>query len=339
MKPFRWPRNRPQNEVDFQKLMLDIDAHLHEAGFEPMQRPHVFPLRFGEAFGDVNLVYPNDTLAESAGYDGDILVAKGHRWYQDIYGNRLIANHKIASAPVRLGNALWHVQIPQVYGTCRYFMDRNLANLGKNGDGSPLQRTSLIMGMERLAELNILTLVEDLPQGMATRLTAEQLLEFSEWFHTTVVGLSWFVNLFWRVQYRDNDLFATAFRDYGASTDSLLNGRYAQSRWDSAQAIEKIIKGLRHIAGIDKQTEEEKNERAWSKHQLSSIAKPLQDEFKIKINSQWLQEAQCEPNMRYGTMVTSREDCLRANHAVSKIAKELSENQRVNQLLEGGRIL
>lgn len=159
---------------------------------------------------------------------------------------------EIAFAPVQLGNTLWRVRIPQVYGQCLYFFDRNLLNIGKNGDGSSLQAPSLIMSMENIAEINCLTLVDGLTQGMADRLTDEQIKEFSEWCHTAIVGLSWFVNLFWRTRYGDNNMFVTAFRDYSASTDSLLNGRYAQSRWDILQTVEKIIKGLRNIAGIGK---------------------------------------------------------------------------------------
>lgn len=180
MKSFTWNRNPPQNENEFEELMWTVDAHLYASGFEPFQRPHVFPNTLRAVFCNIQFVYPDKSLAELPGYEGDILVAKGHRWYRQVYGDRLISDWKIAFAPVRLGNALWRFRIPQVYGQCQYFFDRNLATIGTNGDGSSLQASSPIMSMENVAEINCLTLVDGLTQGMADRLTDEQIADFSQ---------------------------------------------------------------------------------------------------------------------------------------------------------------
>lgn len=128
-------------------------------------------------------------------------------------------------------------------------------------------------------------------------------------------------------------MFVIGFRDYVSSTNNLLNGRYGQSKWDASQAVEKIIKGLRNIAGVGNQTDTEKKERAWSLHLLSEMAEPL-IELDIEIEENLLSYAQCQPNVRYGNRPVSREDCLCTNCAVLRITKALSENGNVKPLLK-----
>lgn len=293
-KLFEWPPGPPKNEVEFERLMWAVDACLYAEGLEPEQRLEGFQDRLNEAMWCGEAAYPDDACADLPGYEGEILAAKGRRWYQEVYGGRLLTAYKWGFAPVRLGNALWRMRIPQRHGlSCWFFADRNLDNLGKNGDGKPLRKDSLIVATKERAHVNCLCLVEDLTQGMASRLRDPEIAEFLDICRFAIVGLSWLVNLFWHVEYNDGGLLFTAFRDYAASTDSLLNGRYEQSRWDSAQAVEKIIKGLRTIAGQGAQTKEEKKRRAWSTHDLTAMAEPLRNDSGVDINMKWLREAYC----------------------------------------------
>ena len=309
--------------------MWEVDRCLWEEGLEPEQRPHVFPGRLYEAFRQGGYVYPNDALAELPGYEGETLVAKGHRWYKDVYGDRLLTAYKLGFVPVRLGNALWRMRIPQAYGRCLYFADRNLTNLGQNGDGKALREDSLIVAAERTADVNCLSLVEDLTQGMARRLRDEEIARFLAVCYFAIVGLSWVVNLFWHVQYNDGGLFFIAFRDYAASTDSLFNGRREQSRQDSTQAAEKILKGLFHVAT----GKEHKGKDGKYTHNLTVIARSLQSFLATPIDSALLDEAYWPVDGKYGKKSTTADECVRANHAVLKIAKQLSEDDGVKKLL------
>ena len=332
-KPFEWAPGQPKNEAEFEELMWEVDRCLWEEGLEPEQRPHVFPGRLYEAFRQGGYVYPNDALAELPGYEGETLVAKGHRWYKDVYGDRLLTAYKLGFVPVRLGNALWRMRIPQAYGRCLYFADRNLTNLGQNGDGKALREDSLIVAAERTADVNCLSLVEDLTQGMARRLRDEEIARFLAVCYFAIVGLSWVVNLFWHVQYNDGGLFFIAFRDYAASTDSLFNGRGEQSRQDSTQAAEKILKGLFHVAT----GEEHKGKDGKYTHNLKVIARSLQSFLATPIDGALLDDAYWPVDGKYGKKSTTADECLRANHAVLKIAKRRSEDDRVQKLLEGVR--
>lgn len=212
---YAWPRKRPESEDEFECEMGYVDAHLYESGFIPAQRPHIFPRCFADAFGDVTHIYPDDALADEPGFSGNELVAKGHRWYRDVYGNRLNHPYELGFAPVELGNAIWRFSVPQTYGgKCEYMLDRNLDNFGTDSDGNPLKKGTMIYATGipvKKITINCLSCVDDLPQGMTNRLSDAQLNAFLEWCRITITGLSWFVDLFWRVSYDDKHLFYTAF--------------------------------------------------------------------------------------------------------------------------------
>ena len=331
-QPFKWPAGRPETDADFETLMWALDAHLHKEGLELVQRPSNIALLAADALGRTGYVYPDDALADLPGYEGDILVAKGHRWYREVYGDRLMVVWKIGFVPVRLGNALWLVRIPQTHGPCLYFTDRNLDNPGQNGDGKPLRGDSLIATMEQMAEVNCLCLVENLTRGMATRLSDAQLQEFVEFCRVAIDGLYCLVKLFWHVQHNDNGQFFIAYRDYASSTDNLLNGRYEQSRHDSTQAVEKLLKGLFHVAT----GEEHRRKDGRYTHNLNLISESLQPFLATAIDGVLLDDAYWPADWKYGKTTTA-EECLRANHAVLKIAKQLSEDGGVKELLAGAR--
>ena len=48
-------------------------------------------------------VYSDDAVADQPGYEGAVLIAKGHRWYKEVYGNTLIMNWNVANKS--LGNS------------------------------------------------------------------------------------------------------------------------------------------------------------------------------------------------------------------------------------------
>lgn len=325
---YTWPRKRPESEDEFECEMEYVDAHLYESGFIPAQRPHIFPLRFGEAFGDVTHIYPDDALADEPGFGGNQLVARGHRWYRDVYGNRLNHPYELGFAPVELGNSIWRFSVPQTYGgNCEYMLDRNLENCGVDSDGNPIKKGDMIYSIEIPPKINCLACVDGLTQGMANRLSDAQLNAFLEWCRITIIGLSWFVHLFWRASYDDRRLFYTAFCDYQSSCINLLQGRYSQSRWDSTQAVEKLIKGLLNVvSGKFEET-----------HKLSPIAKKLSQYMENTIEESLLTSVYWPTNGRYGEKKTTRAESLKANHGVLEIACQLAADSKIQEQLRNAR--
>ncbi|MDD2750112.1 hypothetical protein [Acidithiobacillus sp.] len=321
---YDWPRKRPKSEDEFEREMEYVDKYLYESGFIPAQRPHIFPLRFDEAFGDVTHVYPNDALADEPGFSGDQLVARGHRWYRDVYGNRLKHPYELGFATVELGNAIWRFSVPQTYGgNCEYILDRNLENYGVDSDGNPIKKGDMVYSMEITPKINCLACVDGLTQGMANRLNNAQLNTFIDWCHITVSGLSWFVHLFWLVSYNDKRLFYTAFRDYQSSCTNLLQGRYSQSRWDSAQAVEKLIKGFLNVFCI----------KFDNTHKLGILGQKLSPCLENILDENLLNSIYWPTKGRYGEKNTTRKESLIANNGVLVIASQLAADRNIKEKL------
>ena len=252
-----------------------------------------------------------------------MLIAKGHRWYREVYGNTLTMNWNVASVPVRLGNALWNVRLPRTFGNGDVdgFLDRNLTNIGIDHEGRPLQENDPI---GHGCRVNCLKFIEDFPQGLASRLTDGQLDEFANIFRSSIAGVSALIGLFMFVNHGDKKLFYTAFRDYASSTDNLLLCRLPQSRWDASQAAEKVMKGFINVIGGSFNKD----------HNFNELAKTLDRHLSNPIERSLLDHAFWPPKGRYAEKDTSMDECLLANHAVLKIVKYLAEDPRTKAIID-----
>lgn len=300
--------------------MWGIDGHMHKEGLDIVVRPKNITFLVADAFGQKCGVSPVDELADESGYEGDILIAKARRWYKEVYGDRLTMKWTIGYVPAQLGNALWRVRVPiVVQGECMYFVDKDLGRIGINGTGEVLRKDSILFGEPKPAQVNGFYLIEGLLQAMADRLPDQDLNSFDAFCKETLTGAGCFGRLT-----RREELLGTAYRDYAASTDNLLNGRLPQSRWDAEQAVEKIIKGLLKTAT---------GRPAQKTHDLKELANSLQPYLTHPIDGTLLDNAAWPTKGRYAEKSTTQDECLRANHVVLKIAKQISEDQKVQVML------
>src|SRR5688572_2780119 len=166
MKKFTWPAY-PQTAAEFELLMQAVDSVLARQALKPFQRPLHIPRKFWEAFGWGGNVLPSRRRAAEPGFEGEVLMAKAHQWYEQNYGEQLNADFSYGHAPYRLANALWQVRVGWLAGTVNLFIDRNLGNAG------------LSIGVRSPATLNVLCAIESLPQGLAERLPEQVLHEYA----------------------------------------------------------------------------------------------------------------------------------------------------------------
>lgn len=311
MTNFTWS-SYPKTQGDFEELMKAIDAKLASSGLKPFQRPMHVGRKLWEALGWSGSSFPDKRLADEAGYEGEVLMAKAYRWYEDTYGNKLKGDFAYGFAPARLGNALWRVRAGLVYGTVQFFVDRNLENRGVPIAGG------LNAGP---ATFNILCAVEGLPQGLVNMLTGEMLREHFD-FHVLM-----HVALQWREELPKTELFGMARQDYDECTSSVLAGRYGQARWAAEQAVEKTLKGLLSIG----KTEYPKGGK--NGHSLEHASQLLKNHHGITLSSAVLALAECSPAVRYGEEASSEEQALRANHAVLAVLDELRRSKSAQALL------
>lgn len=310
MAKFSWS-NYPSNEAEFEELMAAVDNALAAEDLKPFQRPvHVGRL-FWEAFEWGGRMCPPDNLADLPGYQGDVLMAKALRWYTDVLGNRLKTYFELGHVPARIGRTIWKVRIANWYGSVNFFLHRNLLNKGSSR-GS--QHT--------LPSMNILTLVEELPQGLVDRLTDNELQSHFDYHMFCVENIQWMNNL------PRTDLFSVALGDYAGSTQELIAHRYPQSRWAAQQCVEKIIKGFLKMAG----TPFPKGGR--DGHDLSKLAKILHENHGLLINSQLIEMAHCSTGARYQDEPSTEDQAFKANIAALHIIDTLRVSREIVKILE-----
>lgn len=309
MTSFSWP-GYPTTQREFESLMVAIDARLQEEELQPFQRPLSVCRLLGDAFKWAGNILPPKSLADLPGFTGEILMAKAHRWYETVYGDRLKSDWALGYVPASIGNALWKARVPVFYGQCHLFIDRNLSNQGTNG-----------LEGKGHASANILALVEHLRPDLAIRVPESDLTQFWDFY---ISALQSFV---WREELHGNDLFTQAVHDYSASTEDLLNRRYAQSRWSSAQAVEKTLKGLLSLAKTPYPT------RGWKGHDLVHLGELLDKHHGIAIEQTLLKLATCTSEVRYGDEPSSEKQALLANHALLGVLEQLRQNSKTPRLL------
>lgn len=305
---FNWTAY-PTTEIEFEALMQAIDSVLSQRGLKPFQRPLHVGLLFGEAFSWEGQVLPPNELANQPGYKGDILMAKAYRWYEQVYGEKLKSDWAIGYIPVKIANSVWKVRFPVIYGNCNFFIDKNLANKGKSG----IQKSGL-------PSINLLCLVEDLPSGLVERLPESEIVKFFEIFIFS------YNTLRWREKLKGHVFFNEAYNDYSTSTDELLKHHFSQSRWASAQAVEKTLKGFLALKNIP-------FPKGVDGHDLVKLGEIIKKGLGVDLNAVALAIAKCSSNVRYGEEPSNLEQTLAANHAVLEVLNQLSKSNEVEKIL------
>jgi HEPN domain-containing protein len=292
--------------------MQAVDASLAGAGLKPFQRPLHVPRLLWEAFQWSGDILPPDTLADHPGFSGAVLMAKVHRWYKIFYGDQLNMPGVVGHFPYRLANAVWKVRAPVVYGTVSFFVDRDLARTGTKLGSRAARATANVLGQ-----------VQKLPEGLAARLSDEQLSEFATFFRFAMRALMW------RQSAMGGAMFEMAYDDYDASTEDVVGGRYGQARWGAQQAVEKTFKGLLSLAGKPFPT------GGPNGHNLKHLSDLLKDAFAVALPEALVALASCSAAVRYGEQPSSEGQALSANHAVLGVLEELSKSAAIAQLLVG----
>lgn len=309
MAKFSWP-SYPRTDADFEQLMASIDGDLAAHGLKPFQRPLHVGRKFWEAFGWGGAAVPPKHLADMAGFDGDVLMAKAHRWYEQVYGEQLKGEWAYGHAPVKLANALWRVRAGVTFGTVELFIDRNLANRGNP-----------IGNMRAPATLNVLCAVEELPQGLANRLSDRDLIQHVE-FHVFMHE-----SLQWRSELPPTELFQMAQDDYEQSTAAVVAERLGQARWGAQQAVEKTLKGVLDVAGTGYPKTGSRG------HDLKRLCEILEKNHAVRLLPDLIALAACSPSVRYGEEASTQEQALFANHAVLGVLEQLRKSPSVSAIL------
>jgi len=306
---FSWPKY-PETDHEFDELMQAIDEYLTGQGLQPFQRPLMVGRLFWEAFKWGGQMIPPKALADCPGFSGDVLMAKANRWYEQTYADKLKMDQAYGHVPVKIGNAIWRVRFGLTYGQVELFLDRHLENRGA-ATGS----------RGASASYNVLCAVEELPQGMADKLSEPMLDEYFNFYVST------FQSLQWREALPRTDLLQSGRADFDQSTADVMAHRYSQARWAAQQAVEKTLKGLLSIGGT------EFPRGGANGHNLTHLGELLKAEHGIFVSTAVLDLASCSPRARYGEEPSTEAQALLANHAVLAVLEQLRSSSKITSLL------
>lgn len=273
-------KNKITTKDQFEILIQEIDAELQKKGV-PIHARQLQAI--GEVSKKFKITLPVAPLSSGpipGNYQGASLSAHILEWFDNKYGDRLKIDFAIGYSLVLLRGDAWLLRFPLIYGRVTIVCERDLSkqfiNMVVNRAGQPHQK----------ALMNLLKLIEKLPQGLANQLTDDELSEllcyyvFGHKFYNAVSSFC-----------KGNEIAAAAIADFHASAQAGIGNahNYGQSLWLSLQAAEKMLKYFIQAKG----------EQFPHIHDLARLAKLAYTLGLQPIDNRVINEVQCAANVRY----------------------------------------
>jgi len=296
-----------KTKEEFEALMEEVDSALQAKG-APIHARQI------QAIGEVSKKFKIDLLvgplrkgATPNLYEGESLSAHILDWFDQQYGERLKVDFSIGYSVVMLKGDAWLLKCPLMYGAVTVVCDRDLKkeykNFVVNQAGKPQEK----------AIMNLLRLIEKFPQGLANRLSDEELRDLLNYYisanklfstvHDSCAG---------------NELASGAITDFETSARFAVGNvhGYGQSLWASLQAAEKIMKFF--IAS--------KGETFPQIHDLTKLANQASTLGLPKIDESLLKTVQCKAGIRYEQSKHTTQKVVSAHQGALKIALIVAES-------------
>lgn len=279
---------RPASEAEFDAMMSSLDEHLAKCGQQPFRRPiragYLVSVRLGMSAvlsGPIWMRGPRTPFGPT-----DLLLRVGE-WYEQNYGKRLRPPFRARSFTIDIRGTLWRVRLPIVFGTVTVLVDRNLGEDYRGG------------------ALNILQSIEGFTQAYANRLHDEEIGRISEEPHMAYLAIEVLNGLSGHV------FFEQARMDYEHSVDALMSGfSWSKARWETAQCVEKVLKGLLATAG------HEYPSKGGAGHNIPKLGEIVSDKLGLALGPDLLKKIHCEPKVRYGEQSVSPAEAFSAHVAL-----------------------
>lgn len=286
-----------QTKEEFDKLMLEIDDRMQKRG-DPIHTRQLLAVgEVSEALGCMMLRLVGYEVTPTPGiYTGDSLSAHIRDWFDERYGDRLKVRWVIGYSAVLLKGDAWLLRFPLVYGQLEIVCDRDLSR----------QYNSMSNTASQKAQMNLLNLIENCPQGLANILSESELKGLLDYF---ILGYDFFLNM--HNFGSDHDLSATAVTDLETSARSAIGDQhdYGQSLWASLQAAEKVLKFfISSKAGNFKYT-----------HHLRELADKAHSLGLQRIDSDIIDKVQCKADVRYSQQIRDIKKVINSHQAALKI--------------------
>lgn len=282
----------PEDGPAFDQMMRGIDDQLAAEGVKITARSWRAIAVVGQRYGISIPVVMGRSPGPPELERWRLLSDKIHGWYDQTYAERMAVNMSPGSAIVEIGGDLFEVCLPRIYGSFRALLSRKFLDLPKIGRNEPIG-------------INLVQQVVGLTEPRAMRVSDAELQELGQRFFAGLIGYTVLESN------GAQAMIAMVRGDAETAVAKLLDRgeRWAESKWASLQATEKLIKVALTLEGT-------KFPRS---HNLNEIAALLQCSAKADV-LQKCPIVQCSPAARYGEEAVTRTDAVEALNAFFDIA-------------------
>ncbi len=273
---------------EFNRLMETMDEKLKKNGFLIPQRP----------FHAISLFAKTHKVKV---HSSSMIVKRINNWYDERYGDLLKVDLGLGEVALLIKNDPYKMQIPWFLGTFCLVCDKSCATYPEETKKyDPLIKREIPV-------INVLGLIEGLTYSVAATLSDSDLKSILEYFIFASKTMSSFRVI------KDLTYKAEAETNLRMAVANLLNQvspQYGQSKWDSLQFTEKIMKGFI----ID-----------WGKkepphtHELLVLNTILDQNTLPKIPEYLLNNIQCKPAVRYERSLVNLDECINAHYSSLKV--------------------
>jgi hypothetical protein len=291
-------RRAPSSEIECDTLFEEIDRDFTAKNLAIEGRP----LR---AVGELSRLLAAEFSIRGAsdkspprGFEGDHLVTRLSRWYDERYGGRLLVDFSPGSVVIMLRGDTWLLKLPMLYG--RFDLVARKKSIAEKDIAIATARNKTMASAPMTYD--VLDAVVGLPQALRESLTAEEIKGILFHFQT---GMNAFALLrgIQKLKY-----IPEVRADLEAAVQHLSGkGRRhpGLSRWSSLQAVEKIYKAFLALTGS----------RIPKNHDLEHLTRIAEKAGLPQPDLEFIHQVQCDAGIRYGESSTSLVEAVTAHHA------------------------
>lgn len=221
-----------------------------------------------------------------------------HGWYDARYGDNQRYNSDLGFFYQKIRGDLWHYRVPNFFGTCNFFIDKNLETRGVDN------------------ETNILRMSPKMTQTYVNSLTEIELQQLVSNFGSAIESFE--IVSGWRVikipfyQAIDAD-----FKTIAAQLESHIMN-YGQARWAYLQCAEKILKSWLLKAGC---TEEKLRQKFG--HSIHKLVNAFNKYYVEQLSLDKLEAIKCSASARYGDEGFTNNDIIKAQEWLFNLIKSI----------------
>ena len=120
------PNNFPKTEIEFLKIIEEIDQHLKDKGILIHFRPLHAMVEFGKRLSISFVVFPIISDETSGNYNSVTLSFHIENWYKQRYGDMLNIPLGPGSVVTLIKGDPWRIWLPKIFGVQHVVCHRNL---------------------------------------------------------------------------------------------------------------------------------------------------------------------------------------------------------------------